>query len=62
MHKFHYLKLGLGIVLTFVGVKMLLAHSPWAIDTLLSLAIIVAILAASIVASLVKAPAKADAS
>lgn len=57
MHKFHYLKLGLGIVLTFVGVKMLLAHSPYALDTLVSLAVIVAILAGSIIGSLVKARA-----
>ena len=28
MDKFHYLKIGLGVVLAFVGVKMLLAHSP----------------------------------
>ena len=33
MDKFHYLKIGLGVVLSFVGVKMLLAHSPWKIDT-----------------------------
>jgi tellurite resistance protein TerC len=52
MDKFHYLKIGLGIVLTFVGVKMLLGHSPWKIDTALSLAVIVTILAVSIAASL----------
>ena len=34
MDKFHYLKIGLGVVLTFVGVKMLLAHTAWKIDTL----------------------------
>lgn len=53
MDKFHYLKIGLGVVLTFVGGKMLLAHSPWKIDTHLSLAVIVTVLAASVVASLV---------
>jgi tellurite resistance protein TerC len=53
MDKFHYLKIGLGVVLSFVGVKMLLAHSPWKIDTLVSLGVIVAILAASVIASLV---------
>lgn len=52
MHKFHYLKLGLGAVLSFVGVKMCLGHSPWKIDTQVSLAVIVVILAASIIASL----------
>ncbi len=54
MDKFHYLKLGLGVVLTFVGVKMLLAHTPWKIDTLLSLGVIVAILATSVACSLLK--------
>lgn len=51
MDKCHYLKLGLGVVLTFVGVKMLLAHSPYQIDTLVSLGVIVTVLAVSIVAS-----------
>ena len=53
LDKFHYLKVGLGVVLSFVGVKMLLAHSPWKIDTLVSLGVIVIVLAASVVASLV---------
>ena len=54
MDKFHYLKIGLGVVLTFVGVKMLLAHSPWKLDTLLSLGVIVLILAVSMVMSLLR--------
>jgi tellurite resistance protein TerC len=54
MDKFHYLKIGLGVVLTFVGVKMLLAHSPWKIDTLVSLGVILLILAVSIVISLLR--------
>jgi len=37
-----------------VGVKMLLAHSPYKIDTLVSLAVVVGIIAASIVASLLR--------
>jgi tellurite resistance protein TerC len=49
--KFHYLKYGLGVVLAFVGVKMLLGHSPWKIDTLVSLGVIVSVLAASVAAS-----------
>ncbi|MFZ4763969.1 MAG: TerC family protein [Roseimicrobium sp.] len=53
MDKFHLLKVGLGVVLSFVGVKMLLAHSPWKIDTHLSLAVIVLVLAASVIASLI---------
>ncbi len=54
MDKFHYLKIGLGVVLTFVGMKMILAHTAWKIDTMLSLVIIVLILATSVVWSLVK--------
>ena len=54
MDKFHYLKIGLGVVLSFVGVKMMLAHSPYKIDTLVSLAVVVGIIAASIVASLLR--------
>ncbi len=54
MDKFHFLKIGLGLVLTFVGVKMLLGHTTWAINTHVSLAVIVVILASSIIASLVR--------
>jgi len=54
MDKFHYLKIGLGVVLSFVGVKMLLAHTPYKIDTLVSLGVIAVILAASVIASLMK--------
>jgi tellurite resistance protein TerC len=54
MDTFHYLKIGLGVVLSFVGVKMLLAHSPYKIDTLVSLAVVVGIIAASIVASVLR--------
>lgn len=52
MDKFHYLKIGLGVVLSFVGVKMILAHTEWKLDTLVSLGVIVVILAVSIVWSL----------
>jgi tellurite resistance protein TerC len=59
MDKFHYLKIGLGAVLAFVGVKMVLAHTAWKIDTLVSLFVIVLILATSVVWSLLKPrPAK----
>ena len=54
MHKFHYLKIGLGIVLSFVGAKMMLAHTRWQIDTLVSLGVIVTILAVSVVWSLLR--------
>jgi tellurite resistance protein TerC len=53
MDTFHYLKIGLGVVLSFVGVKMLLSHTAYKIDTLVSLGVIVAILAIAVVASLV---------
>lgn len=59
MHRFHYLKVGLGAVLAFVGVKMCLAHTPYKIDTLISLCVVVAILAAAVIASLLRpSPAK----
>jgi tellurite resistance protein TerC len=54
MGKFHYLKIGLGVVLAFVGVKMLLAHTAWKLDTLVSLAVVAGILAISVVASLLR--------
>ncbi|MFN7141453.1 MAG: TerC family protein [Limisphaerales bacterium] len=54
MDKFHYLKLGLGIVLSFVGVKMILSHTPWKIDTLISLAVILTVLTTSVVMSLLR--------
>ncbi len=56
MDKFHYLKIGLGVVLVFVGLKMLLAHTAWKLDTLVSLAVVAGILAISVVASLLRPP------
>lgn len=53
IHKFHHLKTGLGVVLAFVGVKMLLGHTQWKIDTKVSLIVIISVLVASVVASLV---------
>jgi len=50
MNRFHYLKMGLAVLLTFVGVKML-GHEFIKIDTKLSLYIIASILAVSIIAS-----------
>ena len=60
LDKFHYLKVGLGFVLSFVGVKMLLAHTSWKIDTHISLGVIIAVLAASVVASLIWPKKSAD--
>lgn len=52
IHRFYLLKVGLSIVLTFVGVKMLLA-SVYDISIFVSLLAIALILAASVVGSLV---------
>jgi tellurite resistance protein TerC len=50
--RFHLLKYGLALILTFVGFKMLTEH--WIeIDIMLSLAIILGVLALSIIASLI---------
>ncbi|CAN5497789.1 TerC family protein [soil metagenome] len=55
VHKFHYLKLGLSVVLAFVGAKMLLTDTAYKIPTLVSLAVIALILTVAVVASLVRA-------
>jgi tellurite resistance protein TerC len=52
MGKFRFLKPALGILLAFVGVKMLLAHTPYRIDTLVSLGVIAGILTVAVLASL----------
>ena len=51
VHRFVYLKVGLSIVLVWVGVKMLLLDVV-KVPTLVSLAIVIAVIAISIVASL----------
>jgi tellurite resistance protein TerC len=51
--KFHYLKLGLAVVLVFVGVKMLITYFHLHIPILLSLGVVVGVLGLSVVASLV---------
>ncbi|MEK6703916.1 MAG: TerC family protein [Planctomycetota bacterium] len=56
--KFRYLKTSLVLILVFVGVKMLLVHSAFKIDTGVSLAIVVGLLGAGVGASLL-IPAKA---
>jgi len=57
MGKFHYLKVGLSLVLVFVGAKMLLG-GIYKIPILASLGVIVVLLLGSVVASLLSAPAK----
>ncbi len=53
MDQFRFLKVGLAVLLTFIGVKMLLEHqlAGWGFQTIYSLYIILAILAVSILAS-----------
>jgi tellurite resistance protein TerC len=53
MDRFRYLNYGLGAILAFVGVKMLLSD-VWHMPTWLSLAIIVGCLAAAVAASLLR--------
>jgi tellurite resistance protein TerC len=54
MDKFHYLKLGLSVILVFVGVKMVIVDF-FKIPVLLSLGVIASVLTISIVASLLRA-------
>ncbi|HYN82194.1 MAG TPA: TerC family protein [Gemmatimonadaceae bacterium] len=51
IHRFHYLKLGLAVVLTFVGVKMLIS-SQYEIPIGASLLVIAGILGLSVIASI----------
>jgi len=53
MHQFEYLKLGLAVVLSFIGVKMLLIDI-YKIPVAISLAVVASVLTISIVASLIK--------
>lgn len=53
MDKFHYLKMGLSIILVFIGIKMLIAGVVH-ISTVLSLIVILVILAIAIGASMVR--------
>ena len=53
MHRFVHLKVGLALVLIWVGIKMMLKIDVLYVPTSLSLAVVVAILTGSVVASLV---------
>ncbi len=57
MNKFHYLRVGLAIVLVFVGAKMMLADI-YALPIVVSLGAIAGILAVSVVASLIRPQAE----
>ncbi|WP_274520500.1 hypothetical protein [Endozoicomonas atrinae] len=52
MERFKYLHFGLAGMLGFVGIKMLLLDTAWAIPTPVSLMVIAAVLTTSIVCSL----------
>ena len=52
MHRFIYLKLGLSMVLVWVGIKMIVSHAVFKIPTAISLGIVISIIAVSIAASL----------
>ncbi len=53
MGRFHYLNVGLGIVLVFVGAKMALAD-VYHVSVYISLAVIVAVLAAAVGVSVLR--------
>ncbi|MBT0567206.1 TerC family protein [Williamsia sp. CHRR-6] len=52
IHRFVYLKVGLALVLVWVGVKMALKVDVFYIPTVISLAVIITIIGASVIASL----------
>lgn len=53
IHRFKYLKPALIVVLLFVGVKMMLVHTSYKIDTGISLAVVLGVLLLGVVGSLV---------
>lgn len=61
MGSFRYLKFGLSLILVFIGVKMLLAHTAWKIGTLPALLVVAVVLAASVAFSFLRpAPVAAE--
>ena len=56
VEKFRYLRYGLAVVLTFIGIKMLLGAVGVVISIKISLSIVAVVLVGSVVASLVVAP------
>jgi tellurite resistance protein TerC len=53
MGAFHYLKIGLSVILSFIGLKMLV-HGWWDVPTLVSLGVIFGTLAIAIAASVIR--------
>jgi tellurite resistance protein TerC len=62
IEKFHYLKLGLSVVLTFVGVKMLITFFHIEVPIGASLGIVATVLATSVIVSIVFPPTPQEAS
>jgi tellurite resistance protein TerC len=60
MHRFIYLKLGLSLVLVWVGIKMIVSHVWFKIPTALSLGVVIALIATAIVASLMATRKSSD--
>jgi tellurite resistance protein TerC len=55
IHKFYYLKIGLAVILTFVGIKMVLGADLYKIPTVISLLVIALVLTIAVVASILRA-------
>lgn len=60
MHRFVYLKLGLSLVLVWVGMKMIVSHGFVTIPTTVSLGVVIAILTVAVVASLIATRKRSD--
>ena len=58
IHRFVYLKVGLAVILIWVGVKMML-HDIYKVPTTLSLAVIILVIAVAVIASLIKSRGEA---
>jgi len=52
LHVFHYLKPGLALVLGFIGVKIFLDHTAWAVGTPVALGVVAGVLGLAVAASL----------
>jgi tellurite resistance protein TerC len=52
MDKFIYLKPALAFIMVFIGVKMLLVDSEWAIPTYWSLAVLISTMTVAVIASI----------
>lgn len=61
MHRFIYLKIGLSLVLVWVGIKMILGHAFFDIPTVISLGVVVLLIATSVIASLIATKEKSNA-